>query len=216
MDVFRKKQITPEDFDKVCQHEWEKAIKKLKNSTPKGQIRFTLLNYGKLKRKLMHQTKIPNTDALLHNFVVNMSSEPNFYLTFSFQNFPPYISEAETMDVSIYYRSNPLYEVLLVFYANDLESNPNCAKDLITYWFENFVLPLHKKFKNTAVPQNLPLACYPITKTYSYTPLTLALHSLGYSMNSDQYKEILNELCEKNNCRLHSPDIILTNTISLY
>lgn len=190
ISTMHKKQDV-QNLNEIFEFEWEKAICNLKRSTPKGQIRFALIDFEKLKKKINHKVHLQNLEELLVDYLYNSYHSPNIVFTTAFGNFPPYEVEAITMDVSIAYGSTPKYRMLLVFYANEPESNPNCAEDLITYWFEECALPDFKEFKSTPVPKDAPLLVYPFVKSYSYMPLSLALSHFGYT---PQYKDIFSKL----------------------
>lgn len=204
-----------EKINETFKNEWENTISHLVKSTPPGQIRFTLVNFTKLCHKVMDKVKINNIESFLRQCLANTASSPKLALTFYFSNFPPYVNEAKTMDISLCYGSSPKYEVLLVFYANNPTYNPNCAKDLISYWFDNFVLPDFKKFKATPMPPGIPLLSYSFLKTYSYAPIIFGLNHFGYNLTKEQYEAIFSEMCTKSHYKLHSLHADPSNTITL-
>jgi hypothetical protein len=181
-------------INKIFDIEWKKAIKNLIKSTPKGQIRFDLIDFEKLKNKINRKVKVNNLEELLIEYLKKTYQSSSILCMSSFHDFPPYEDEAETMAVSLTYGSTPKYQMLLVFYANKPQSNPNCADDLITHWFAEYVLPAFKEFRRTPVPKDVPLLAHPIVKAYSYAPISLALHHFGYRLTLSQYKETFSML----------------------
>lgn len=197
-------------LNEIFKFEWEKTIKNLIKSTPKGQIRFTLIDFEKLNKKISRKVKSKNLEDLLIKYFERTYYSPNIVFTSIFDDFPPYEKEANTMNISIKYGSTPKYRMLLVFYANEPESNPSCADDLITYWFEEYVLPNFKEFKRMPVSSDAPLLAHPFVKMYSYMPISLALHHFGYRLTLPQYKEIFSVLGDKHRrfLSIETPDML--------
>ena len=123
-------------LNKIFETEWEKTILPLKKSTPKGQIRFTIIDFEKLKKRINSKIKVENLEKLLIDYLSKTYHSPDIVCMSSFHDFPPYEAEANTMDISITYGSTPKYHMLLVFYANTPQSNRNFADDLMTYCCE--------------------------------------------------------------------------------
>ena len=204
-----------EKVNKVFKKEWEKAVANLISSTPPGQIRFTLINFTKLCRKVESKVKVNNVEKILESCLANNASAEKLALTYSFNNFPPYESEAKLMDMSLSDGLLPKYRLCIAFYANKPNSNPNCAEDLISHWFDNFVFPDFKKRKNAPTPPGMPLFASSFFKTYSYAPILFALTHFGYHFTKEEYEAMFWKMCAKSRCRLYTLHAEPSNTLTL-
>lgn len=208
-------QTDVEKVNSVFKKEWDKAIASLINSTSPGQIRFTLINVSKLCRKVASKVKVANIEESLQTCLANNASAEKLALTYSYNNFPPFESEAKLMDMSLYDGLSPRYQLCLVFYANKPKSNPNCAEDLISHWFDNFVFPDFKKRKNAPTPPGMPLFASSFFKTYSYAPILFALTHFGYHFTKEEYEAMFWKMCAKSRCKLYTLHVEPSNTITL-
>ncbi len=128
-----------EKVKKILEEEWQKATNKLVSGTPKGTIRFTLLDRYPLIIKLKGRLLGMHKDiCFIQSILKKKLNSDNFVAFDNFTNFPPYTSEAiRELGRTLL---EPDERKALLFYANNIKPNFECAKEVIEYWFETYVL----------------------------------------------------------------------------
>lgn len=187
-----RRYITNRPLDEIFEIEFNKSIKKLKKATPKGQIRFMLVDFEKMLNNLKKKIKNDNLEELFNAYLVKNNGCSGIIYTTDFFGFIPYQKEAKLMSLSNTYGSNPRFRFLLVFYANNIVINPNYLEDFITYWFEKFILPNFKQINNKG---NRKIH-------YFYFPISLALFNYTNIDMDDYVKKLILKLCKKHNLKL--------------
>lgn len=186
-------------FMNIFDKEFEKATKDFIPKTPEGQIRFGLLN----RRKLITAVKMRAPEKniyLIREILDKKIFKKPFYCKLDGHCFPPY----SNMDLENEFDYTLGQKKVILFYANNIENNPNCAKDLITYWFETYVLKsFEHSVKNAYKTSNIS---YEYSDLYCYSNIRCVLQHFGIELTRDEYQTIFTELCNKYNVKLKEFD----------
>ena len=166
---------------RVINEEWEKATKKLIESTPNGTIRVTNFYTGSLMFRIKLRT------------LFIYEPHAHFFLSNKFTEYPFY-----TTAFDCWYIGVP--DKVLLFYANDPKSNPNCANDLIIYWFEKIILPEYEEY----VKREYKYSTSSINTKYSLEnrDIKATLENFNIKFDKNDYETTITALCDKHGITL--------------
>ena len=173
-----------ERYRRIIRQEFEKATKDLVTNTPEGQIRFEVIPYTKIKKKIALALGKISLDPIMCKLLHDIEKESHFFISL-----PEESSDLRYMGID---KNNKI-----IFYANNIGSNPNCAKDLVTYWFENFVLPeFERLIKLECVKNRFSESSYSIF-SFDFILSALDCYNLPFEAIA-----VVKELCVKHAIKL--------------
>ena len=173
-----------ERYRRIIRQEFEKATKDLVTNTPEGQIRFEVIPYTKIKKKIALALGKISLDPIMCKLLHDIEKENHFFISL-----PEESSDLRYMGID---KNNKI-----IFYANNIRSNPNCAKDLVTYWFENFVLPeFERLIKLECVKNRFSESSYSIF-SFDFILSALDCYNLPFEAIA-----VVKELCVKHAIKL--------------
>ena len=181
----------------ILRKEWENATNDLVTSTPDGKIRFALINRWNIikrtKRKLMFQKKLSWITRSLEKIG---NEKPFLSLGALDLDFPAYSNTDHPI-----FKSSIGEKDMVLFYANNIVPSLDVGKDLITYWFETQIVPdflnqIRERYKN------YPSAKIIATEIYFYDVLKQILKHYGIKFPEENYKILIEELCDKHGLNL--------------
>ncbi len=199
----------------IVKRKLNRSTKSLINNTPIGQIRFKSISFYNVERRLFGpQYGLSPCDVDYR--LTKMVNE--YFLAFD------YSTGIDPLTYRCKVRSSPQhilscilgthiappvgYKTITVVYANNPQSNPNCAKDFISYCFESSMLPtfqyeLKRKIKLYKTVQS------PLELNFYYEAILTTLEFYNMPISDAEVKAIFTELCEKNGIMLSkwNPDI---------
>lgn len=164
--------------------EFNQAAYDLVSQTPTGCIRFSLIDYQKLIRKIARKTRLKNFE--IEAALYNIARESNFFIS-------PHSDNS-------HFGLQPYSGCELLFYANMIDHSAECATNLIGYWFEMYVLPSFEHSIKQACQKQKYSRDH--LEYYNYSAILRALHAFGFSLNEANYSIAFKELCSKHGLKL--------------
>lgn len=180
-----KKEIIPR---LIVEQELEKLAEHLTTSTPKGQIRYELVKYERFKQKIAWKVHKSSSNILLCSRIHQIAQEKSLFFYF------PH-SSAELRYMKFHGNDR------LLFYANAIEQNQNCLRDLVEYWFEDSILPAFKRSIKIVCSKGNYRNSYSFHFYFNFLLDVIASYEIT-TTDADELETIFSELCAKNGISL--------------
>ena len=206
----------------IVKRKLNRSTRSLINNTPIGQIRFKSISFYNVQRRLFRTPRPPyafvdrriteivneyflafdcskNIDPLTYDCKALYS--PQHILSYMLEIPVALLSGVLNLDIPPLWIVPPVgYSSITVVYANNPQSNPNCAKDFISYCFESSILPMFRYSLKRKIKLDKTVKSF--TRGFSYEAILTTLEFYNIPISDDDVKTIFTELCEKNGIML--------------
>lgn len=176
---------------------WEKIRKQAEAETPKGQIRFFPFDKREYTEKLCSTVKqrfhksLPK--EIISDFFEKMYSQFNYFEYTDIANY--------NGNQIKFYKTKTSSSMCWIFYANAIETNPNFAIDLITFFFEQYILKaIENKFKENN--KSTVYTKLDFCEIYSLDSITKALEHFGANSILNNKERFFSVLAQKHGLKI--------------